>query len=153
MSNPALVGLEFLVGQWQMELHGAAFLPDPGARVTGSVRIDWIADGAAIVMRQGEGTEPSAAVWIIGRDDSTTDFQVLYSDDRGVSRLYDMSFASPDWRMWRTTPDFSQRFEAVIASDGRAIRGAWRKSFDGGATWEHDFNLDYIRTPRSDSDQ
>jgi len=59
----------------------------------------------------------------------------------------------PDWQMWRTTPDFSQRFDAVIGIDGQAIRGAWRKSLDGGATWEHDFNLDYIRTPPSDSDQ
>lgn len=153
MNNPSLGDLAPLVGRWRMDLYGAAFLPDPDTHVTGSVVVDWIEDGAAIVIRQGDSEHPPAAVWIIGRDDSTTNFQVLYSDDRGVSRLYGMSFAVPDWQMWRTTSDFSQRFEAVIASDGRAIRGAWRKSFDGGATWEHDFNLDYIRTPRSDSGQ
>ncbi|MGA8206808.1 MAG: hypothetical protein WB867_02090 [Candidatus Dormiibacterota bacterium] len=150
MTNPALADLALLVGQWKMDLYGAAFLPDPDTHLAGSVVVDWIEDGAAMVIRQGDSEHPPAAVWIIGRDENDSNFEVLYSDDRGVSRLYDMSFAVPDWRMWRTTPELSQRFESVIASDGHTIKGAWKKSFDGGATWEHDFNLDYIRVPPSD---
>jgi hypothetical protein len=128
-----------------MELSGASFLPDPDDRVTGTVAIEWIEDGAAIVMRQGRpGESPSAAVWIFGRDQADPIYRVQYADDRGVSRCYEMSFVSGEWHMWRTTPEFSQRFEARIGSDGRTIRGARMKSFDGGTTWEHDFNLDYI---------
>ena len=63
--NPAIADLTPLIGRWRMELYGAAFLPDPGARVTGSIGIDWLEEGAAIVMRQGDAEHPSAAVWII----------------------------------------------------------------------------------------
>jgi len=79
------------------------------------------------------------------RHDAQADFHVLYADDRGVSRIYEMNFSAPDWVMWRTTPEFSRRFEAVAASDARTITGAWRKSLDGRNTWEHDFNVDYVR--------
>jgi hypothetical protein len=146
MTNPALADLAPLVGQWRMEVYGAAFLPDLDTRVTGSVEFDWIENGAAVVMRQGADYEGSpAAVWIIGRDDSDATYRILYADDRGVSRHYEMRLAGPDWQMWRTTPEFSQRYAGVIESDGRKISGVWEKSFDGGATWEHDFNVDYVR--------
>jgi hypothetical protein len=144
MSNPALADLVPLLGHWRMELYGATFLPSPDSRVTGSVAIEWIEDGAAIAIRQGHGQNPRAATWIIGRDDGDANFQVLYADDRGVSRVYAMSFSNPDWHMWRITTEFSQRFEAIVASDGQTINGAWKKSFDEGQTWEHDFNLDYF---------
>jgi len=48
-----------------------------------------------------------------------------------------------------TPPDFSQRFEAHVDPDAGAIRGRWEKSTDEGATWEHDFNVDYIRDKTS----
>jgi hypothetical protein len=51
--------------------------------------------------------------------------------------------------MWRDTPDFSQRFSAQIDPDGQVIRGRWEKSSDQGRTWQHDFNLDYIRSASS----
>src|SRR5579863_2136756 len=104
MTNPGLADLAPLVGRWRMELYGAAFLPDLDTRVTGSVEFDWIENGAAVVMRQGSGDGPPAAVWIIGRDDNDATYQVLYSDDRGVSRRYEMSLVGRDWQMWRTVP-------------------------------------------------
>jgi len=70
---------------------------------------------------------------------------VIYSDDRGVSRIYRMSFEDAHWRMWRDTSEFSQRFQAQLDRDARTIRGRWEKSIDGGANWEHDFNIDHIR--------
>ncbi len=146
MQNPALECLTPLIGSWTMDLYGASFLPEPNTHVTGTVQIDWIEGGAAIAIRQSDSEHPPAAVWIIGKDDDLDALSVLYSDDRGVSRLYHMSFASPNWRMWRTTPDFAQRFDAAISSDGRTIKGSWKKSFDDGHTWEHDFNLDYTRS-------
>ena len=80
-TNPALAGLAPLVGEWRMELYGAAFLPDFDTRVTGSVEFDWIENGAAIVMRQHSGAGPPAAVWIFGRDDNDANYQALYSDE------------------------------------------------------------------------
>ncbi|MBO0823188.1 MAG: hypothetical protein J2P27_04930 [Actinobacteria bacterium] len=139
-SNPALADLQFLVGTWQMELSAASFLPDPEARLHGSVTFEWIDRGAALAMRMGD-----AATWIIGRDDSQPDYCVLYADDRGVSRVYQMSFGDGAWRIWRDTPEFSQRFEAKVSAGQAEIIGSWQKSTDGGAIWEHDFNVRYSR--------
>ena len=54
-TNPALSPLQFLAGAWDMELSGAAFLPDPDASVHGPVTFEWIEQGAALVMRMGGG--------------------------------------------------------------------------------------------------
>ena len=95
-------------------------------------------------MRQADPEHPPAAVWIIGRDESEPGYSVLYADDRGVSRVYRMSLEDEHWQMWRDTPEFSQRFHAQLDPDGQTIRGRWEKSTDQGATWEHDFNVDYV---------
>lgn len=145
--NPALADLQPLTGRWRMELYNGAFLPDADTRVSGSVEIGWIEGGSALRMRQGDSEHPPAAVWIIGRDDGEAGYSVLYADDRGVSRVYQMSFDGGHWRMWRDTPEFSQRFDAQLDADAEAIRGRWEKSSDQRTTWEHDFNLDYVREP------
>ena len=60
-----------------------------------------------------------------------------------------MSFEESNWLMWRDNPAFSQRYTARVDPDTRTIRGRWEKSTDGGATWEHDFNIDYFRDDAS----
>jgi hypothetical protein len=144
-ANPALADLNFLGRAWDMELSEASFLPDPAARLYGSVTFEWIEQGAALAIRMGDAATPTAT-WIIGRDDSATDYHVLYADDRGVSRVYGMSFSDGAWRMWRDTPDFSQRFDARVSAGQTEIRGSWQKSSDSGATWEHDFSVRYSRS-------
>jgi hypothetical protein len=85
-----------------------------------------------------------AASWVIGRDESSDDFSAFYFDNRAVSRIYGMSLKDRVWKLWRTTPESSQRFEAGISDDGQTITGAWQKSLDGDV-WEHDFNLKYTK--------
>jgi hypothetical protein len=143
-TNPALASLQVLVGAWDMELSETSFLPDPDATVHGSVTFEWIQQGAALVMRMGDAATP-AATWIIGRDESERDYHVLYADDRGVSRVYRMSFSDGTWRMWRDTPEFSQRFDAEVSAGQAEISGSWQKSVDAGTTWEHDFTVRYRR--------
>ena len=144
-TNPALADLQPLVGGWRMELYNASFLSDSDTRINGSIEIDWIEGGCALRMRQGDSEHPPSAVWIIGRDESDSEYSVLYGDDRGVSRIYRMSFKDSQWQMWRDASAFSQRFHAELDADARMVRGRWEKSTDQGATWEHDFNIDYIR--------
>ena len=87
------------------------------------------------------------STWIIGLDDSTEIYSVLYHDERGVARVYQMSLDDDLWKLWRTTPDFSQRFEGRFSEDGQTITARWQISSDG-ATWSHDFALTYKkRTP------
>jgi hypothetical protein len=72
------------------------------------------------------------ATWIIGRDESESDYCVLYTDDRRVSRVYRMSFSDRTWRMWRDTSEFAQRFDAEVGPSQAEITGSWQKSADGG---------------------
>ena len=146
-TNPALDGLQPLVGDWRMEIHNAAFLATPDARAEGPVEVAWLEQGAALVVRQGKVTSPPAAVWIIGRDENEPHYSAFYADDRGVSRVYQMTLEGPQWTMWRETPGFTQRFTAQFDPDMQTIRGQWEKSIDRGRSWEHDFDIDYVRVP------
>jgi hypothetical protein len=143
--NPALQQLEVLVGEWQMELSNASFLPDPSQTVKGRVTFEWAQDGAFLALRMGDKPpSPPAALWLIGRDESAPNYTVLYYDARSVSRVYEMSFSDGVWQMWRNSPNFSQRYEGKISSDGKTIAAKWEKSSDG-TTWEHDFDVMYTK--------
>ena len=143
--NPALKSLERLVGTWKMELSNASFLPRSSDTVTGQVSFEWLENGAFLVMYMGNrppGTPD--ATWLISRDESTPNYLVLYYDTRKVSRVYEMSFSDDTWKMWRNSPDFSQRFEGKVSEDGNIIKARWEKS-GNGSTWEHDFDVTYIK--------
>ena len=143
--NPALKPLEVLVGEWEMELSNASFLPDPSDTVKGPVSFEWVQDGAFLVMRMGDKAPgPPAAQWLISRDESAPDHTVLYYDSRGVSRVYEMSFSQGVWKMWRNAPGFCQRYEGTVSKDGKTITARWEKSVDG-TTWEHDFDVTYTK--------
>lgn len=145
---PALSELVPLAGTWRLVLWGGSFLPDPQERVeAGTVRFAWAEDGFVLVMHQVRDNDAvPAARMIIGRDGDEDSYTVLYGDARGVSRVYRMSFASGEWRLWRDNPSFAQRFEASISEDGSRMTGHWEKAFDGGP-WEHDFDVEYTRLP------
>jgi Protein of unknown function (DUF1579) len=143
--NPAIRDLERFVGEWDMELSNASFLPSPSDTLAGHVSMKWLEGGAFLVMYMGgqpRGTPD--AIWLIGRDESTSRYMVLYYDNRAVSRVYEMSFSEGIWKMWRNAPDFSQRFEGKFSEDGNTITAHWENSSDG-STWEHDFDVTYTK--------
>ncbi len=143
--NPALNHLEFLVGEWEMELSNASFLPRPSDTAKGHVSFEWVQDGAFLVMRMGDKPPgPPAAIWLISRDESTPNYTVLYYDSRTVSRVYGMSFSESVWKMWRESPGFWQRYEGTVSYDGKTITARWEKSADG-TQWEHDFDVTYTK--------
>ncbi len=142
--NPALKNLAFLPGKWSMTLSNTSFLPDPKATLHGSASFGWVEDGNFLVMQQGVKGKTPSATWLIGRDESVADYSVFYFDDKKSSRIYQMSFAKGVWKMWRTTPRFTQRFSARVSRDKKTIKGSWEKSTDG-KKWDHDFDLTYER--------
>ncbi len=145
MANPALAEVAFLVGDWGMALSGASFLPDKDQVVHRRVEIRPTEEGSLLAMRQGvQPPNPPAATWIIGRDESLDGYTILYTDSRGVSRVYQMTLSNRQWRIWRENPEFSQRFEATISADHDQIVGRWEKRTPSGE-WEHDFNVSYTR--------
>ena len=89
-----------------MQLSNAPFLPSRNDTAHGRVTFVWVEGGAFLVMRQGaqSGTPPSAR-WAIGRDESSPYCKVLYCDNRGVSRIYEMSLAEEFGDYGATIPD------------------------------------------------
>lgn len=144
--NPAFEDLEKLVGQWQMVLSNATFLPDPTSTVNGTASFEWCEGGDFLIMRQGAkaGTAPWAT-WLIGRDQDSAIYTVLYIDNRRVSRVYQMSFEGGAWKIWRHSEGFSQRYVAKISDDWETISGSWETS-GNGTDWEHDFDISYSRS-------
>ena len=143
--NPALSDLQVLVGEWEMEISNAAFLPDRQAKAKVPVSFEWLEDGAFLILRMGG--RPSAAqgaLWLIHRDEAGPAYQVFYYDDRQASRIYQMSFAERSWKLWRHSAGFFQRFEGTLSEDGKSILAHWEKSGDG-LKWEHDFDVTYAR--------
>jgi hypothetical protein len=137
--NPALKELEVLIGDWEMELSNASFLPNPSDTVKGQISFEWAEDGAFLCMQMGDN-----ALWLISRDDAQPDYIVFYYDARSVSRIYQMSFSEKKWKIWRNSPNFSQRYEGDLSNDSNIITAHWEKSSDG-TTWDHDFNVTYTR--------
>ncbi len=143
--NPALKPIEMLVGAWTMELSNASFLPDPRTTIRGSVSFERFEGGDFLVMRQGtkNGRMPWAT-WFIGRDEDSDHYTVLYIDNRRVSRVYEMSFGKGDLKIWRNASGLSQRFLGKFDKERKKITAYWEKSTDG-KTWEHDFDVKYVR--------
>lgn len=146
--NPALADLNILVGAWDAEISNARFLPDSSATVRSTISFVWIEGGDFLAMRQGsKPAGPPYATWIIGRDEADENYRVLYFDDRRVSRVYEMSFTSDGWRLWREAPNFSQRFTGKFSRDRTTITASWEMLRDG-RTWEHDFDVRYTKKRR-----
>ncbi|MFL5563226.1 MAG: hypothetical protein ACJ79K_17300 [Gemmatimonadaceae bacterium] len=140
--NPALAPLGALVGTWNTVGTHAMI---PGKTFHGRTSFAWLDGGAFLIMRtQIDEPEIPSGIAIIGTDDTTGEWSMLYFDERGVSRLYEFGVRDNVWRWWRTAPGFSQRFAVTIAADGRTMAGKGELSRDG-VHWEPDLALNYTR--------
>jgi hypothetical protein len=140
--NPALEPLGVLVGVWAtVGTHPLV----PGTTFHGRTTFAWLEAGAFLIMHS-EIDEPDipSAIAIFGSDDETGECSMLYFDERGVSRRYTVSLRDAEWKWWRETAEFSQRFTGAIAADGRTIVGRGEMSRNG-ASWEPDLQLTYTR--------
>lgn len=135
----ALGWLDALAGRWDVSVDN----PHIPGTLTGTMTAEW-QEGTYLVLRS-HADHPDApdSLMIIGVDDTTDACTVLYSDERGVHRIYQMRLADGVWRQWRDAPGFAQRFTGTF--DGPdTIRGKWEICLDG-ITWEHDFEMTYRR--------
>ena len=143
MKNETLTELEELIGEWTLTMTDASFLESRETEVDGTATIEWLGD-AFLQMRGTLGMDPGTWNWVIGRNDPREQLVLLYHDERGVCRVFDMSFGNGQWTLTREDPDFHQRFIATVAAD--RIDGRWEASEDAGATWRKDFDLIFERT-------
>jgi hypothetical protein len=81
---------------------------------------------------------------IIGSDSATDEYFMLYFDERGVSRKFDVTLEDNGWKYWRNAPDISQRCTFTFADDGNTMIGKGEAS-EGGSAWRPDLELTYTR--------
>jgi hypothetical protein len=141
-AGDALKRLEPLVGEWRVVAKPPDGEPWPGE---GRTTFAWHESGAHLIERSTvDLPEAPDSVSIIGCDAANGTYYQLYSDDRGVCRVYEMSIGDSEWKLWRDGEPFPQRFTGRFADDGRTIVGRWELAKDG-TNYTTDFDLTYSR--------
>ena len=141
-ANSALATLDRAVGRWMVTGSHPYF---PGRTLRGRVTFERIEGGAFLRMHSKmEDPEFPEGVAIFGTDDDEQTCTMLYFDERGVARTYDVAIDADGFTWSREVPQFAQRFRVTIAKDGRTMEseGTMRKA---GSTWEPDLRLSYVR--------
>lgn len=131
-----------LVGEWIM----VGTHPSLPSAVQGHSSFQWLKEGALLAWHfdwEHDQGIPSAFS-VIGQDDAIEPCSMLYTDQRGVARIYQMSLADGVWKMWRDTPGFSQRMIGTFSDDGNTITWDGELSRDD-LTWEPDLSVTYTR--------
>jgi hypothetical protein len=140
-AEDALRALDPLVGEWTLSAVGPDGEPWPGE---GRAAFAWHVSGAHLVQTATINV-PGApdSVSIIGCDGANGTYYQLYSDERGVCRVFEMSISDSEWRLWREGEPFAQRFTGTFEDGGRRIAGRWEKAEDG-VNYATDFYLTYV---------
>ena len=140
--NPRLKPLEMFIGDWNTI---GSHLYMPNIVLHGRVRFEWLEGGSFLMMRS-EVDEPRipSGIAIIGSDDAAAGYFMLYFDERGVSRRFDVGLENNVLRWSRNAPGFFQIIEAAIV-DGNQMIGKSMLSKDDGLTWENDSEMTYTR--------
>lgn len=141
MKNEALARLEPLLGSWDLTLSNAWFLESDEQPASGWATFELL-DDTFVVFRWTVGQQPPS-VNVIGYSDPREQYYMLYHDDRGVARVFEMEFGDGNWSVLREDADFHQRFVGQV--DGDRITLSVDASEDEGQTWRKDFDLVFER--------
>lgn len=138
----SLKQFEILVGEWTM----VGTHPGLPATAHGRSSFEWLREGALLAWHSDweHGQGIPSAFNVIGRDDTVKTCSMLYTDERGVTRIYQMSLEGGIWKMWRDAPGFSQRMTGTFSDDGNTI--TWHgELLRDGSNWEQDLDVTYTR--------
>jgi len=140
--NLALKKLDILIGDWGIT-GKHRLIPNP---ITGKINFSWFNGKSFLIMRTDfNQSEPPNSTAIIGSDDKSEKLSMLYFDERGVSRIYDVVFNNNVLKMERNHSDFSQRFRGIVNDNGNTIEGVWELCEDD-VNWKKDLEIIYTRT-------
>jgi hypothetical protein len=140
-AEKALARLEPLIGRWTMEAKPPDGDPWPGEAW---VSFEWHESGAHLLQRwHVDMPQAPDGTAIIGCDGATGGYCQLYSDERGVCRIYEMSFGDGAWELRREGPPFTQRFRGTFTDDDTIV-GRWEIDEDGQGL-RTDFDVVYRR--------
>jgi hypothetical protein len=145
-AEQALEAMEVLVGEWSQTATPAGGEPWPGeAKAT----FEWLegSDNRLLIERSTvDMPEAPDGVCVYGCDAAKGSYYQLYTDERNVCRVYEMTIGDGKWTLLREGEPFNQRFTATISDDGNRIDGRWE--IDEGDGWRTDFDLVYNRVNR-----
>jgi hypothetical protein len=139
-ADQALWRLDALVGEWTLEAIGPDGEPWPGQ---GRATFEWDESGAHLTERATNDHPDAPDVSnVIGCDAGNGTYVQLYSDNRGICRVYEMAIDESQWKLWRQGDPFDQRFTGTFSEDGNTINGRWERA-DAGSEYTTDFDLIY----------
>ena len=140
--NPALKPFSVLVGEWNtIGTHRLI----PNTTLHGHTSFAWLEGGAFLIMHS-EIEEPGipSGIAVFGSDDVNGEYFMLYFDERGVSRKFEVTLRDNILKFWRNSPGFSQRFTGTFTDEGHTLIGVSELSEDD-STWKRDLELTYTR--------
>jgi hypothetical protein len=142
MQNKALAALEPLVGTWEYTMYNCWFLESMDAKVKGLTTIERL-DDSFLVIRSSDADKKPSDIWVIGYSDPQEKYQMFYHDQRGVARIFNMTFDNNKLVFLREDKDFYQRMILKIKTDG--LHTTAEASDDKGKTWRKDLEMSYIK--------
>lgn len=140
--NPKLQPFSRLIGEWTTV---ATHRLMPNVTLHGRTTFSWLQGGAFVNMQSEVDEEgvPSATA-IIGSDNDSETFYMLYFDERGVSRKFDVTVHGNILTYIRLVPGFSQRFTHTLSDDGSTINVLVELREDD-VNWKKDLEATYTR--------
>ncbi|WP_128544523.1 hypothetical protein [Larkinella soli] len=140
--NPALKGLEKLIGEWKTASTHPAI---PNKLLPGISTFEWI-EGGAFLKYHLEVDEKGfpVGIGIFGSDDATGEIFMLFFDERKISRKCEVSVEDNVVKWWRNVPGFSQQYSWTITDNGNTIIGNGELCEDG-KTWKKDLDQVFTR--------
>jgi hypothetical protein len=139
---PELEPFRALIGSWTVEATHPMY---PSVVVGGRSSFEWL-EGEQFLIQRSQADHPDFpdSISVIGAPEDEEPLSMHYFDSRGVHRVYEMSFADGELKIWRDAPGFSQRFTGTFADDGDTLMGVWELSRDD-STWDDDLEITYRR--------
>ncbi|CAN5769005.1 hypothetical protein BH11MYX2_BH11MYX2_14610 [soil metagenome] len=133
--------LSRLLGTWRHE----AMIPGFAKPFVSTVRFTWIVKDMLLLMKsKGQKGGPPSCTGVLGADDANNELQMLYCDERGVTRIYDVTLNKTEFTWERKAKGFSQKLVCKFSKDGRSIAGEAFKAVNGGRM-QHDMMWIYER--------
>jgi hypothetical protein len=145
MNNAGLKALEPLIGEWEFTLYNAWFLESMDTKLQGFTTIERLQD-SLVVVRSSDADRKPSDIWVIGHSDPQQKYQLFYYDQRGVARIFELTFDGKQLKFWREDKDFFQRVTIDVEAD--RLHAVAEASDDQGQTWRKDFDMAYARVSR-----
>lgn len=142
MKNKALAALEPLIGEYEYTMYNAWFLESMDTQVKGFTTIERLHD-SFLVIRSTNADQKPDDVWVIGYSDPQEKYEMFYYDQRGVARIFNMTFDGKKLTFLREDKDFYQRMTIEITADG--LHSVAEASEDQGKTWRKDLEMAHVK--------